>query len=197
MSMAAADPLERHHLDIGLTLRQAWRLFVKDLGPLLIAGLITVALSVLTVGVLAGPLTAGLYAMVMARVREGRQPDIVDVFDQFDRFWAYLGATIVLVVLIGLAFITIIGGFILATLWLYVIPLMVDRGMGIGEALKTSKDMVLANGFWDHLALVLIMMVIASVANGVLAIISTPFIIVAAAVAYLLTAGRGAEVERA
>jgi uncharacterized membrane protein len=197
MSMAAADPLERHHLDVGLTLKQAWRLFVKDLGPLLIAGLITVALSVLTLGVLAGPLTAGLYAMVMGRVREGRQPEVGEVFDQFDRFWAFLGATLVLVILIGLAFITVIGGFLLATIWLYVFPLMVDRKMGLGEAMKTSKDMVMENGFWEHLALVVILAVISSVANGVLAIIATPFIVVAVAVGYYLAAGRLSEIERA
>lgn len=197
MSMAAADPLERHHLDVGLTLKQSWRLFVKDLGPLLIAGLITVALSVLTLGVLAGPLTAGLYAMVMGRVREGRQPEVGEVFDQFDRFWAFLGATLVLVILIGLAFITVIGGFLLATIWLYVFPLMVDRKMGLGEAMKTSKDMVMENGFWEHLALVVILAVISSVANGVLAIIATPFIVVAVAVGYYLAAGRLSEIEHA
>jgi hypothetical protein len=196
-TLAVTAPLGRDVLDVGLAMKQAWRLFVKDIGPLLIAGLITVALSVLTIGILAGPLTAGLYGMVMARVRDGRQPRVGDVFDQLDRFWSFLGATLVLVILIGLAFLTIIGGFVLATIWLYVFPLMVDRRMGLGEAMKASKYMVLENGFWEHLALVLILVVIGSVANGWLAIIANPFTVVAIAVAYYLTSGRVADIDRA
>jgi hypothetical protein len=196
-SLAVTGPIGRHALDVGLTMKQAWRLFVKDIGPLLIAGLITVALSVLTIGILAGPLTAGLYGMVMARVREGRQPEVGEVFNQFDRFWSFLGAALVLVILIGLAFFTIIGGFLLATIWLYVFPLMVERGMGLGEAMKTSKDMVVENGFWEHLALVLILAIIGSVANGALAIIAMPFTVVAVAVAYYLASNRMADIDRA
>ena len=196
-SLAVTGPIGRHALDVGLTMKQAWRLFVKDIGPLLIAGLITVALSVLSIGILAGPLTAGLYGMVMARVREGRQPEVGEVFNQFDRFWSFLGATLVLVILIGLAFLTIVGGFLLATIWLYVFPLMVDRGMGLGEAMKTSKDMVVENGFWEHLALVLILTIIGSVANGALAIIAMPFTVVAVAVAYCLASNRMADIDHA
>ena len=196
-SLAVTGSIGRHALDVGLTMKQAWRLFVKDIGPLLIAGLITVALSVLTIGILAGPLTAGLYGMVMARVHEGRQPEVGEVFNQFDRFWSFLGATLVLVILIGLAFVTIVGGFLLATIWLYVFPLMVERGMGLGEAMKTSKDMVVENGFWEHLALVLILAIIGSVANGALAIIAMPFTVVAVAVAYYLASSRMADIDRA
>jgi len=118
---------------IGLALRQAARLFVKDLAPLIVAALIAAALSVVTLGVLAGPLFAGLYGMVIARVRDGRQPEVGDVFAQLRRFWSYFAAALVLVLLVGLASLTIVGGFVLATIWLYVFPLMVDRGLSLGE----------------------------------------------------------------
>ncbi len=196
-TIAATGTITRQALDVGGAIKQAWRLFVKDLGPLLIAGLITVALSVLTLGVLAGPLTAGLYGMVAGRVREGRQPEVGQVFDELDRFWSFFGAALVLVVLIGLAMLTIVGGFLLATIWLYVFPLMVDRGMGLGEAMKASKDMVLENGFWEHLALVLILAVIASIANGALAIIATPFVVVTIAASYFLAEGSEEALESA
>lgn len=196
-AIAATGPIGRHRLDVGSVIKHAWRLFVKDLGPLVIAGLITVALSVLTLGVLAGPLTAGLYGMVIARVREGRQPEVGDVFGMLDRFWSFFGACLVLVILIGLAMLTIVGGLLLATIWLYVFPLMVDRGLGLGEAMKTSKNMVLENGFWEHLALVLILAIIGCVANGALAIIATPFMVIAIVVGYHLAAGMDDEVESA
>ena len=198
MSTIAATPaLPRRGLDIGLTLKQAARLFVKDLAPLLIAALIAGALSVLSLGILAGPLFAGLYGMVIGRVRDGRQPEVSDVFSGLDRFWSYAGAALALVALVGLASITIVGGFVLATIWLYVFPLMVDRGLSLGEAMKASKDMVVRAGFWEHLALVVVLFVIVSVANGALAILAAPFVVVAVTAAYFLADARDDALERA
>ena len=84
-----------------------------------------------------------------------------------DRFWSFLGAAIVLVVLIGLASITIIGGILLATIWLYVFPIMVDRRVGLGEAMRMSKDLVVKAGFWEHLALVILLLVLGSIGGPV------------------------------
>jgi hypothetical protein len=189
-SIATAQGEAGGSLDIGLAFKRAWGLFVKDIAPLLIGAIIAGVLSILTVGILAGPLLAGLYGMVIGRVRDGRPAHVGDVFAGFDRFWSYFGAALVLVVLIGLASLTIVGGFLLATIWIYVFPLMVDRRMGISEAMSTSKDMVMKSGFWEHLALVIVGFVIAAVANGALAIITTPFLIVVVAAAYFLAEGR-------
>jgi hypothetical protein len=196
-SIAASPPLPPRRIDIGLALRQAARLFVKDLAPLLIAGLIAGVLSVVTLGVLAGPLLAGLYGMVIGRVRDGRRPEVSDVFSGLERFWAYASAALVLVVLIGLASLTIVGGFALATIWLFVFPLMVDRGLSMGDAMKASRQMVMRAGFWEHLALVVVFFVIVAVANGALAILAGPFVVVAAGVAYFLADGRDEALERA
>ena len=197
MSTIVASPSPDGGLDIGRALRQAARLFVKDLAPLIVGGLIACALSVLTIGILAGPLLGGLYGMVIGRVRDGRRPEVRDVFAGLDRFWSYLAAAVVLGLLIGLASITIVGGFALATIWLYVFPLMVDRGLGLGAALKASRDLVMRSGFWEHLALVLVLFVVVSVANGALAIVAAPFVVVAVSAAYLLADGRGAALENA
>src|SRR5665647_3264708 len=171
-----AQPIVRQTLDIGLVFKRGWRLFVKDIGPLIIGALIVCALSIVTLGILAGPLTAGLYGMVVKRVRDKQQPEVGDVFGQMNRFWAFFAAALVLGILIGLASVTIIGGVLLATIWLYVVPLMVDRGMGLGEAMRASYEMVKQAGFWEHLALVIAFVVIASLANGALAILATPFL---------------------
>jgi hypothetical protein len=184
-------------LDIGLVFKQGWRLFVKDIGPLIVGALIAIALSVVTLGILAGPLCAGLYGMIAGRVRDGKPAAVGDVFSQMNRFWSFFAAALVLGLLIGLAFLTIIGGLLLATIWLYVFPLMVDRKIGLGQAMRESKDLVMGAGFWDHFALVVIFAVIASLANGALVILALPFLVVAVGVAYYLSAGKGVEVERA
>ena len=52
-------------------------------------------------------------------------------------------------------------------------------------------------GFWEHLALVVVIFVIASVANGALAILAVPFIIVAVIAAYCLAQGQEEALARA
>jgi len=192
-----AQPLVRQTLDIGLVFKQGWRLFVKDMGPLIIGALIVGVLSIVTLGILAGPLAAGLYGMVVKRVRDGQQPEVGDVFGQMNRFWSFFAAALVLGILIGLASLTIVGGILLATIWLYVFPLMVDRGLGLGEAMRTSYEMVKRAGFWEHLALIIVFVVVASLANGALAVLATPFLVAAVAAGYYLAAGNGDLLEAA
>jgi len=192
-----AQPIVRHTLDIGLVFKQGWRLFVKDIGPLIIGALIACLLSVVTLGILLGPLSAGLYGMLVKRVRDGQQPGVGDVFGQMNRFWSFFAAALVLFVLIGLASLTIIGGILLATIWLYVFPLMVDRGMGLSEAMGTSYKLVREAGFWEHLALIIVFVVISSIANGAVGILATPFLVALVGAGYYVAAGRSDELERA
>jgi hypothetical protein len=170
---------------------------VKDIGPLIIGALIVGVLSIVTLGILAGPLAAGLYGMVVKRVTDKQQPEVGDVFGQMNRFWSFFAAALVLGLLIGLASLTIIGGILLATIWLYVFPLMVDRGLGLGDAMSASYRMVKEAGFWEHLALIIVFAVIVSIANGALAVLATPFLVAAVAAGYYVAAGKGDELERA
>ena len=88
-TIATSQPLGRETLDIGLVFKQGWRLFVKDIGPLIVGALIVAVLSIVSLGILAGPLAAGLYGTVVKRVRDGQQPEVGDVFGQMSRFWAF------------------------------------------------------------------------------------------------------------
>ena len=195
-TIEATPSLARPRLDVGLSFKGGWNAFTADIVPLLVGGLIAGILSVVTLGILAGPLVAGLYSMVAGRIRDGRRAEIGDVFSCMDRFWSFLGAAIVLVVLIGLASLTIIGGVLLAMIWMYVIPLMVDRKMGIYDAMAASYHLVVDNGFWEHLALTVILIALNAVADGPLAILAVPFTIATISAAYFIAEGRGSLVER-
>ena len=185
MTVTTATPsLARPRLDVGLAFKKGWDAFTADIVPFLVGALIAGLLSVITLGILAGPLTAGLYNMAIRRMRDGRRAEIGDVFSCFDRFWSYLWAAIVLVVLIGLASLTIVGGVLLATVWFYVFPFMVDRRMGLGEAMSASYHRVVDNGFWEHLALLVIFIAVSAVANGWVGIVTFPFTIAVIAGAY-------------
>ena len=195
-TIEATPSLARPRLDVGLSFKGGWNAFTADIVPLLVGGLIAGILSVVTLGILAGPLVAGLYSMVAGRIRDGRRAETGDVFSCMDRFWSFLGAAIVLVVLIGLASLTIIGGVLLATIWIYVIPLMVDRRMGIYDAMAASYHLVVDNGFWEHLALTVVLIALNAVADGPLAILAVPFTIATISAAYFIAEGRGSLVER-
>lgn len=77
---AATTTLARPRLDVGLAFKGGWNAFTADIIPLLVGGLIACILSVVTLGIMAGPLLAGLYGMVLGRIRDGRRAAIGDVF---------------------------------------------------------------------------------------------------------------------
>ena len=183
----APTALSRPRLDVGLAFKKGWDAFTADIVPFLVGALIAGLLSVITLGILAGPLVAGLYSMAIRRMRDGRRAEIGDVFSCFDRFWSYLWAALVLVVLIGLASLTIVGGVLLATIWIYVFPFMVDRRMGLTDAMAASYHRVVDNGFWEHLALLVIFIAISAIANGWVGMITFPFTIAVIAGAYFAT----------
>ena len=195
-TIEATTALARPRLDVGLTFKGGWNTFAADIVPLLVGGLIAGVLSVVTLGILAGPLVAGLYSMVIGRIRDGRRAQIGDVFSCMDRFWSFFAAALVLFVLIGLASLTIVGGVLLATIWMYVIPLMVDRKLDLYDAMAASYHLVVDNGFWEHLALAIVLIALNAVADGPLAILSVPFTLATIGAAYFVADGRGALVER-
>ena len=195
-TLEATPALARPRLDVGLAFKGGWNAFTGDIVPLLVGGLLAGILSIVTLGILAGPLFAGLYSMVSRRIRDGRRAEIGDVFSCMDRFWSFLAAAIVLVVLIGLASLTIVGGVLLATIWMYVIPLMVDRKLGVYDAMAASYHLVVDNGFWEHLALAVMFIAINALADGPLAIVAVPFTIAVVTAAYFVADGRSDLVER-
>ena len=78
---------------------------------------------------------------------------------------------------------------LLATIWIYVFPFMVDRRMSLTAAMSASYHQVVDNGFWEHLALLVIFVAISAVANGWVGIITTPFTIAVIVGAYFVTRG--------
>jgi hypothetical protein len=185
-STASSQPIAAKRIDLGRVLSGAGRAFIDNIVPLLVATVIAIVLTIVTLGVLAGPLFAGMVSMVIDS-RNGRKPEIGDVFSQMHRFWAFFGAALVLAILIALASITIIGGILLAAIWIYVFPLMVDRGMGLGDAMRSSREIVVRAGFWEHIVLVILLAVVSILGHGWLILLTNPLWVAIVAVGYLET----------
>jgi hypothetical protein len=173
-------------------LKRAFDAFLRDILPLIVAGFFVSLLTGLTLGILGGPLLAGLYRMVSLRLREGREPQFGDVF-YFDRFLQFVLAFYALVILIAIGFaFFILPGLFLATIWFYVFPLMVERELGLGDAMRESKALAdrvgLAQQFTLTLVLLLLGAVLSALTDGLSSIFFTPF-----AAVYVLTALRDVE----
>lgn len=138
-------------------LKKSFDILLRDILPLIVAGLICGVLSALTLGVLGGPLVAGLYRMVFFRLRDGRAPEISDVF-YFERFGTFVLAFYGLGALVSIGFMLfIVPGLYLLTIWLYVFPLMVQRDMTLSDAMAESKAIVDRAGLGQQFALVLVL----------------------------------------
>jgi len=158
-------------MDIGRIFEDAWKLFVKDVGPLIVGALLVALLSVVTIGILAGPLMGGYYLMVSRRIREGRPAEIGDVFSAFDRFGSLFIAVLVIAILvaIGLVFL-ILPGLMLAAIWLYVPLFIVDQKMSFGEAMAASRELVTKNGFWLHVGVVALLWLLGAIVGSITAV---------------------------
>lgn len=91
-----------------------------------------------------------------ARQLRGETVTVQDIFVPFDRVMRLCGAFLIIAVLqtLGL-FLCVVPAFIVSGLFLYAPPLIVDRGLGVGEALSTSVRMtrpyLLLNILWSVL----------------------------------------------
>ncbi len=57
-----------------------------------------------------------------------------------DQIGAFAVAFVILGVLIGIGYaLFVIPGLILTTIWIYALPLVVDRGLGVGDAMSESR----------------------------------------------------------
>jgi len=182
-------------VDINKIFKYSWELFVKDIVPLIVGGLIASILGVVTLGILAGPLYGGLVKMIIRRVREKRPAEIGDVFSAMDQFGTLFITSLVLTILIILGlFLCIIPGILLATIWLYVFIFIVDKKMGMGEAMSASKDLVSRVGLGMHLVMILVFGVISGLLSltYIGGIVVYPFILVVVSVMYFLFNGEEA-----
>ena len=168
-------------------LKRSGRRYLDDILTLIVAGFIISLLSALTLGVMAGPMMAALYRAMGRRFRDGRAPEIMDIFD-FQHFLRYMLAFYALAILIGLGFLLfILPGLYLLTIWLYVLPLMVERDLTLGEAMGESKAIADRIGLVQQFAIALILALIgyalSSLAGTLGSLLFNPFVVV-----YVLTA---------
>jgi hypothetical protein len=145
----------KHHIET------AWNLTLAKIVSLILITLVMVAVSSLTLGILAPVTMAGYTQSLLLLIRHNREPKVQDLFSHMGLFLPLLGFGIVVLIatLIGFALFFLPGLIIIAAVaffCIYMLPLMTDKKMGLIDAVKESFDMARNGELVDHVVIVII-----------------------------------------
>jgi hypothetical protein len=145
----------------------AWQNTLKFIGPVLILTLVQLVVSVCSLGILAPVTMAGYMQSLLRALREGREPDVKDLFSEMRLFLPLVlfGFLVMMALVIGFTMLIFPGIIMVACLvfgTIYMIPLMTDKEMGIMDALKESWAMATREPWTDQIVLTLLCLVIMS-----------------------------------
>jgi phosphoglycerol transferase MdoB-like AlkP superfamily enzyme len=149
----------------------SWQNTVNHIGPILLVTFVQMLLIIFTVGILAPVTTAGYVQSLLQVVRQGRPPEIRDLFSQmrlfFPLFLFFLLFTVVAIIGFTMLFLPgfLVIGFV-AFAAFYLIPLMTDKKLGLFEALKESWDMAMEKPVSDHIIVAIIYVAIMSLGSS-------------------------------
>jgi hypothetical protein len=156
-----------------------WQNTLQFIGPVLLLTFVQIVVIIISFGILAPVTTAGYFKSLLLAAREGRTPDIKDLFSEMSLFLPLLGFSIVVVIAIGIGFMfLILPGFILSLFVifasLYLIPLMVDQRLGLIDAVKKSWEMAIREPIADQAIITIVYVAILSIGGSI------PFAIIVA-----------------
>ncbi len=161
---------------------RSWKLFIANLPALILSTLVYIAVSVVSLGIMAPVLTAGYMQSLLLLIRNGRKPEIRDLFGEMRQFFPLLAflVAVIIVVSIGFGILVLPGiGIIIALSFfcLYMLPLMTDQGLSLIDAVKTSSRMALEPPVGEQIAVVVVFLIINSIGNstGIGVLFTQPF----------------------
>ncbi len=163
-------------MDLMKHLTKGWNTTLNLLGPVLLLTFVQLLVTILSLGIL-GPVTfAGYSQSLLQGIRDGRSPEIKDLFSEMSLFFPLFGfgMLVFIATTIGMMLLVLPGiGVVIFTFFacLYLIPLMTDRRLGLIEAVKCSWQMAFQDPMGDHVIILIVYAVILSIGS------SLPFVI--------------------
>jgi hypothetical protein len=156
----------KRHFELG------WQNTLNFIGPVILLTFVQIFVTIITLGILGPVTTAGFFKSLLLAQREGRTPDIKDLFSEMSLFLPLLGISIVLFLLIFIGFVLLVlPGFIMVLLvafsCMYVIPLMVDRRLGLIDSLKSSWEMAMRKPLADQAIITIVYIAIVSIGGSI------------------------------
>lgn len=156
----------KRHIEI------AWNLTLSNVVSLILMTLVMVAVSFLTLGILAPVTMAGYTQSLLELIRKGREPRVQDLFSHMRLFLPLLGFGIAVFVVssIGFAMLFVPGIVVVVAVafcCIYMLPLMTDKGLGIVDAVKESYAMAMRGERVDHVVVTIIFLAITTLGGTV------------------------------
>lgn len=146
---------------------------MKNIVPLIILTLVFVGLSTISLGILAPVMSAGYTASLLDMIRTGKEPSPKDVFSKINLFLplTLFAVTLLVAVAIGFLFLFLPGLILLAVVtfyMIYMIPLMVDKNLGVVDAIKQSIALVRQADLFDHIVIIVIYSIVQALGGSTL-----------------------------
>lgn len=153
----------------------------SDYIALLLSTIVLFVVSIASFGLLAPVAMAGYTQSLLLAIRDGRRPEVRDLFTHFNLFLPLLIFSLLLgaAVFIGLKMLVLPGLVVIAAasyFCLYLLPLMTDREMGLVEALQESTQMATVQPVSEHLVALAVYLVLNAIGSstGLGAVVTTP-----------------------
>lgn len=149
-------------VDVPELAKRSWAMFQSKPVEHLVASLIAVGLSAVTLGVLLGPLTVGQIRMIEKQQR-GEEVRVGDVFDGFSSFGAAFLTSLVfcIALAIGVMFLVLPGVFV-GLAWGFALWFVALQGASVSDALAGSWQLLKR-----HTLSVLVVFLVLAVVNAV------------------------------
>ncbi len=183
-------------MEIGKNLQQSIDLYLKNFVTLLLAGLIAGILSTITLGILAGPLLAGLLTLCL-KIIKGDKGEIGDIFSRFDLFLPTFIVTLMLwvagIAIWIIAAVPVIGWLFmfvaspaLSFIYFIAIGLIVGQKKNPMEAVRKSFDYFAADAvkMWVYSLVFGFIGGIGAIFFGIGAFLTMPIMILGFSIAY-------------
>jgi hypothetical protein len=144
------------------TLSEAWDLFQNDFVLYVLAGLVTIATSIVSLGLLSGPVTVGFIKLVEKR-RRGEEGNPTDVFDGFSQFGDSFIASLLIGVGVAIGILLfVLPGLLFGLSMVFTFPaIAIDNETATGGMAKSFSIIT------ENLALSAVFLVILLVLSGI------------------------------
>lgn len=151
----------------------AWKSTLEFIVPLILMTLVMIVVSVVTIGILAPVTMAGYIQSLLLMVRDRREPKIQDLFSEMRLFFPLLlfGIIACIITYIGFMLLFLPGLLVLIALafcCLYMLLLMIDKRLGIIEAIKESYRMAVSGNIVEHIIVAVLFFGISAIGSSFL-----------------------------
>lgn len=179
-----AEPIQPEQV-VQDTLAEAWDLFKNDFVLYILAGLITIVVSVVTLGLLSGVVCVGFVQLVEKR-RRGEDGFPTDVFDGFSRFGECLIASILIVLGISVGMLLfVLPGLLFGLAMLFTYPaIAIDNETATGGMAKSYS--IIRENFALAAIFLVIVVVLSSIGGAFIfgTFLTLPFCLIFLTLAY-------------